>query len=161
MADQGRTKPFEASAFFANGQSARPIVSGTLPLGSFLPGDPVASGRADGELLDELPIAVDDQTLARGWERFNIYCAPCHGADGAGDGPIVQHGFPEPPPLLTDELHQVPAGHLYVVISEGSGAMPDYDVQIPPLDRWAIVAALRSMQAAGTPPPQPTPADQP
>ncbi|HSJ54651.1 MAG TPA: cytochrome c [Anaerolineae bacterium] len=161
MAGEGRLKPFEASDYFPDGQSARTIVSGTLPLGSYPPGDPVASGRADGDLLDEVPIALDDQVLGWGRERFNIYCAPCHGPSGMGDGTVAQHGFPQPPSLLSDALRQVPVGYLFVVITEGRGAMPDYDGQIPPLDRWAIAAAVRSIQEAGASQPQATPEGQP
>jgi mono/diheme cytochrome c family protein len=164
MAGEGRYKPLEASESFADGMSARQIVSGTLPLDAYLPGEPVASGRAGGELLTEVPISVDGEVLAHGQERFVIYCIPCHGAGGHGDGTVVQHGFPPPPPLLSEGLRQVPVGHLYVVISEGVGAMPNYDIQIPPLDRWAIVAALRSMQDAALEnrvPGQDTPAPEP
>ena len=161
MAGEGRYKPLEASDFFADGQSARPIVSGTLPLDAYLPGDPIESGRANGELLADVPVPVDDRVLERGRERFNIYCAPCHHAAGTGNGPVVRRGFPPAPTLLSNALRQAPAGHLYVVIKEGSGSMPNYDIQIPPLDRWAIVAALRSMQDALAPAPQPTVTDQP
>jgi mono/diheme cytochrome c family protein len=160
MAGEGRYKPYEASSFFSDGQSARPIVSGTLPIGSYLPSDPAASGRAEGELLVDIPIALEDALLGRGRERFHIYCAPCHGAAGEGDGPIVQHGFPQPPSLLSGVLADVPAGYLYVVISEGSGAMPNYDKQIPIPDRWAIVAAVRSMQEARALQPASTPEEQ-
>jgi mono/diheme cytochrome c family protein len=84
--------------------------------------------------------------LHRGQDRYNIYCAPCHGPLGDGDGMIHRRGFWIPANLHTDRLRSVPPGYLYQVITNGYGAMPDYRDQVPARDRWAIVAYLRALQ---------------
>ena len=84
--------------------------------------------------------------LERGQQRFDIYCAPCHDRLGNGNGMIVRRGFRRPPSYHIDRLRQVPDGYIYDVITNGFGAMPDYAAQIPPRDRWAIVAYVRALQ---------------
>ena len=86
------------------------------------------------------------EVIERGQERFNVYCSPCHGRLGIGDGMIVRRGYRKPPSYHIDRLRQVPNGYIYDVISHGFGAMPDYAAQIPPRDRWAIVAYVRALQ---------------
>jgi len=84
--------------------------------------------------------------LDRGEQRFNIYCAPCHGPTGKGDGMIVRRGFRQPPSYHIDRLQNAPIGHFYDVMTNGFGAMPDYRAQISPRDRWAIAAYVRALQ---------------
>src|SRR5204863_7946483 len=84
--------------------------------------------------------------LERGRQRFNISCAPCHGAAGYGDGMVVQRGYSRPPSYHTDRLRQAPAGHFFDVVTNGFGAMPSYAAQVPVRDRWAIVAYIRALQ---------------
>ena len=84
--------------------------------------------------------------MARGQERFNVYCSPCHGKTGEGDGMIVQRGFSKPPSLLEPRLREVAPGHFFEVITNGFGAMPDHAAQIKPADRWAIAAYIRALQ---------------
>jgi mono/diheme cytochrome c family protein len=96
--------------------------------------------------VDLFPFEVTEEVLWRGQERYNIYCMPCHGHVGDGDGMIVRRGFPAPPSLHINRLREAPAGHLFDVITNGWGAMPPYNHQIPPRDRWAIVAYLRALQ---------------
>ena len=84
--------------------------------------------------------------MRRGRERFDIFCAPCHGRTGDGDGMIVQRGFQRPPPLSHQRLRAAPVGHLFDVMTNGFGAMPDHAAQIPPRDRWAIAAYVRALQ---------------
>ena len=84
--------------------------------------------------------------MARGRERFDIYCSPCHGRAGSGDGMVVRRGYRRPPSLHDDRLRNTPVGHFFDVISNGFGAMPDYAAQINPEDRWAIVAYVRALQ---------------
>jgi mono/diheme cytochrome c family protein len=89
---------------------------------------------------------VNADTLARGRERFNIYCAPCHSRVGDGNGMIVQRGYRHPPTYHQDRLRQAPLGYFFDVMTNGFGAMPDYASQIPPRDRWCIVAYIRALQ---------------
>jgi mono/diheme cytochrome c family protein len=94
------------------------------------------------------PPPITDALLARGQERFDIYCAPCHGRVGDGNGMIVQRGFPRPPSYHIDRLRQASAQHFYDVISNGYGAMYSYAIRVAPADRWAIVAYIRALQAS-------------
>ena len=84
--------------------------------------------------------------LDRGQERFNIYCSPCHGRTGSGNGMVVQRGYRQPPSFHSDRLLQADAGYFFDVMTNGFGVMPDYRVQISPRDRWAIVAYIRALQ---------------
>ena len=84
--------------------------------------------------------------MQRGRERYDIYCSPCHGLTGEGDGMVVQRGYRRPPSFNVDRLRQAPPGHVYDVITNGFGAMPDYAAQIPVRDRWAIAAYIRALQ---------------
>jgi mono/diheme cytochrome c family protein len=96
------------------------------------------------------PFPIDDRIMARGQERFNIHCSPCHGRAGTGDGIVVQRGFSRPPALDVPRLRQAPAGHFFDVITNGFGTMPDYAAQVKPADRWAITAYVRALQLAGS-----------
>ncbi len=89
---------------------------------------------------------VTRQSLARGRERFNIYCAVCHGATGDGNGMIVQRGFPQPPSFHDQRLRDAPAGHFVDVITNGYGVMYSYASRVAPEDRWAIAAYIRALQ---------------
>ena len=96
--------------------------------------------------------------MARGQERFNIYCSPCHGQTGNGDGMIVRRGYRRPPNYNEERLRTAPIGHIYDVITNGFGAMPDYQTQIPVKDRWAIVAYVKALQLASYAPIEDVPA---
>jgi len=87
-----------------------------------------------------------DRTLARGQERFGIYCAPCHGLDGAGQGMVVKHGLIQPPTYHQDRLRHIPDGQIFATIENGIRNMPAYGPQIPTFDRWAIVSYVRALQ---------------
>ncbi len=84
--------------------------------------------------------------MARGRERFNIYCSPCHGRTGQGDGMVVRRGYRRPPTFHQDRLRDAPVGHFFDVMTNGFGAMPDYAAQVAAGDRWAIVAYVRALQ---------------
>jgi mono/diheme cytochrome c family protein len=103
-------------------------------------------GAAGEQDATEFPFPVTQQVLERGQERYQIYCALCHGATGTGDGMIVRRGFRRPPSYHTEQLRQAPVGHFFDVITNGWGAMPDYASQIPVQDRWAIIAYVRALQ---------------
>jgi mono/diheme cytochrome c family protein len=92
------------------------------------------------------PFPIDSRVMARGQERFNIYCSPCHGRTGFGDGMVVRRGYRRPPSYHDDRLRNAPVGHFFDVISAGFGAMPDYAAQINVEDRWAIIGYIRALQ---------------
>jgi mono/diheme cytochrome c family protein len=145
---QPRYNPYDPSDFFSDGQSARIPAAGTVPRGE-VPSGPqelMYTGKMNGAVADAVPFPVTRQVLDRGRERFNIYCEPCHGLTGDGDGVIVQRGFRHPPSLHSDQLRAAPAGHLFDVISNGFGAMYPYGYRVMPRDRWAIVAYIRALQ---------------
>jgi mono/diheme cytochrome c family protein len=150
MHDQPKYSAFEKTTFFPDGSSARTPIAGTVARGN-LRDDPVLyTGKEGDESASAFPIAVDERVMARGQERFNVYCSPCHGRTGEGDGMIVQRGFSRPPSLLEPRLREVPPGHFFEVITNGFGAMPDHAAQIKPVDRWAIAAYIRALQFAGS-----------
>jgi len=146
MHNQPKYRGLRASAFFADGSSARPLVEGTVARGTLQEDEGFFTGKIDKIDVKELPFAVDEQVLNRGQERFNIYCSPCHDRTGSGNGMVVQRGYRQPPSFHIDRLRQADAGHFFDVMTNGFGAMPDYKVQIVPRDRWAIVAYIRALQ---------------
>jgi mono/diheme cytochrome c family protein len=146
MADQPRYDPLEASSFFADGQSARAPVEGTVARGQLQEDAQLFNGGTDTVLASEFPIPVTIEMLRRGQERYNIYCTPCHDRTGSGNGMIVRRGYARPPSYHTEILRRQPVGHLFRVISRGLGAMPSYSAQISAADRWAIIAYIRSLQ---------------
>jgi mono/diheme cytochrome c family protein len=174
MYNQPKYKPLAASAFWPDGRASRPAVPGTVAFsGGALAG---TSSGIEGELplpaTDAPTYPIDDQghvkadlaldspqplvaknplpitarTLARGRERFDIYCSPCHSVVGDGDGMIVRRGFPSPPSYHTDRLRNAPDAHFYGVITNGYGMMYSYADRVAPDDRWAIVAYIRALQ---------------
>ena len=146
MHDQPKYIPLRESTFFADDRSARPIVAGTVARGQ-LHDDPLLyTGKVGGKDADVFPFGVDANVMARGRERFDIYCSPCHGRTGFGDGMVVRRGYRRPPTFHQDRLRDAPVGHFFDVITNGFGAMPDYAAQIKIEDRWAIVAYVRALQ---------------
>ncbi|HEV3421554.1 MAG TPA: cytochrome c [Candidatus Acidoferrum sp.] len=141
MANQPRQNPLSPSEFFADGRSERPAVENTVVRGSvqddslFVPKDSNA-----------FPLPISEELLQRGQQRYGIFCTPCHGIQGDGLGMVAMRGMKHPPSYHQDRLRQVPNGYLYDVITNGFGAMYGYSAQIPPRDRWAIVAYLRALQ---------------
>ncbi|MBV9678633.1 MAG: cytochrome c [Acidobacteriaceae bacterium] len=146
MQDQPKYKPLAASNFFADGRDSRPLPAHVIARDEL---DDVRSshtGAQSGTFLETIPEPVSAALLQRGRDRFDIYCSPCHGRTGDGNGMIHQRGFWIPSNLHTERLRAVPPGYLFQVISNGYGAMPDYRDQVAPHDRWAIVAYLRALQ---------------
>ena len=146
MHDQPKYIPLRQSAFFNDARSARPVVEGTVARGQLHDDELMYTGKVGGADATLFPMRVDAAVMARGQERFNIYCAPCHGRAGQGDGMIVRRGYRRPPSFHQDRLRDAPAGHFFDVITNGFGAMPDYATQITAEDRWAIVAYVRALQ---------------
>jgi mono/diheme cytochrome c family protein len=152
MHDQPKYKPYRPSSIFEDGTSARPIVENTVPRG-LLRDDPSGQKAAPDQMraarmsdVTEFPFVITQEALDRGQERFNIFCSPCHGRLGDGDGMIARRGFRRPPSFHIDRLREAPLGHFFDVITNGFGAMPDYASQVPPDDRWKIIAYIRALQ---------------
>ena len=141
MKDQPRCEPLGPSRLFADGKCARDPVPGTVARGAAR--DPLATLDANS---DRLPVPLTPALLARGRERFDIYCSPCHDRVGTGGGMIVRRGYTAPPSFHIDRLRQAPVGHFVDVMVHGWGAMPPYVAQVTPADRWAIAAYIRALQ---------------
>ncbi|MFN7981221.1 MAG: cytochrome c [Vicinamibacterales bacterium] len=160
MHDQPKYRGLRGSDFFENGQSARPLIANTVARGHLNDDIMRVTGKDGQNDTTVFPFPVTDQVMARGQERFNIYCSPCHGRTGAGDGMIVRRGFRRPPMLTEERLRNAPVGHFYDVVTNGFGAMPDYQSQIPTDDRWAIVAYVRALQLSAYAPLEAVPATE-
>lgn len=135
MRQQKRYRTYSTAELWPDGTSARP-----LPAGVVAQGDPQRKAASD------TPPAVTQAFIEHGRERYDIYCSPCHGLDGRGDGIIVQRGFPKPPSYGQERLTAAPARHFFDVITNGYGVMYSYAARVTPEDRWAIVAYIRSLQ---------------
>ena len=146
MADQPRYKPLAKSDFFDDGRASRPLVEGTVAQGHLEADPQLYTGKTNGKLMETFPFPITKAILLRGQERYNIFCSPCHDRVGTGEGMIVRRGYRPPPSYHIDRLRTAPAGYFFDVISHGFGAMPDYAEQVPPEDRWAIVAYIRALQ---------------
>jgi mono/diheme cytochrome c family protein len=176
MHDAPRYDPLEASPVLMKGSSAQPLIAGTVPRGFLNADEHLSAGRVNGKTAETFPFPISRADLDRGEQRFNIYCSPCHGKTGEGNGMVVQRGYKQAASYHVDRLRQVPVGYLFDVISNGFGAMPDYRMQIVPEDRWRVVAYIRALQLShnarttdvppgeleklksGAPPPAATPA---
>src|SRR6266513_3139137 len=148
--NQPKFIPLRENDFYADGRSARPVLEGTIARGQ-LEDDPLLyTGKINGQEIDQLPFPISAQDLARGRERFNIYCSPCHSLLGDGNGMIVQRGFKHPPSYFEARLLKAPVGHFFNVMTNGWGSMPDYSMQVPVADRWRIAAYIRALQLSRT-----------
>lgn len=138
--------PYDASDFFDDQMSARPRVEGTVARGELREDELLYAGRSGGQLTTMFPMPVTESVLDRGEERYNIYCAVCHGPTGEGDGMIVRRGFKRPNSFHAEQVRSHPEGYYFTVISQGFGVMPSYAAQVPVEDRWAIIAYIRALQ---------------
>jgi len=175
MAQQPSHRPLTASKFFRDERSARPLVVGTIPRGMLAETHEFATGKADGSAapasaaamlglaasgplamlsvaneadpyVDDFPVPIDAKLLARGKDRYEIFCAMCHDRTGYGKGMIVQRGYAPPPSYHLPRMRNARSGYIFDVVTRGFGAMPSYSAQIPPHDRWAITAYVRVLQ---------------
>ncbi len=146
MSDQPRYEDLEPSNFFADGGSARPLPANTIARGDQVRDPHFTSGKINGEPVNTFPMPITMAVLERGQERYNIYCSVCHGMTGAGQGMIVQRGFPSPPSFHIERLREAPVGHFFQVITHGYGLMYPYASRVEPADRWAIIAYIRALQ---------------
>lgn len=144
---QPRQNPLSRSDFFADQRSERPPVEGTIARGQLHEDTYFYTGKVGSNPGDAMPFPVTKEVLDRGRERFNIFCAPCHSRLGDGNGFVPSRGFSRRPPSFhIARLQKAPLGYFFDVITEGFGIMPDYASQIPPRDRWDIVAYVRALQ---------------
>jgi hypothetical protein len=152
MYDQPRYEPFERSEFFEDDASSRPLVAGTVPrvdprgLPQVRDVSVFLTGKDNGQLAESPPFPVDRGVLEVGQARYRIFCTPCHGELGDGQGIIVKRGFTAPPDFASDRLRSEPLGHFFDVITHGHGVMYSYASRVPPRDRWAIAAYIRALQ---------------
>jgi mono/diheme cytochrome c family protein len=153
MANQPRFKSQQTNPLFADGRAARLPVPGTVASGRLDEDEALVSGKAGAAWITAIPVPVTESLLKRGQERFGIYCAPCHGLAGYGDGIVakradrLQEGTWVPPSSFhTDVVRGRTAGEIFDVIRHGIRTMPAYGPQIPVTDRWAIVGYLRALQ---------------
>jgi mono/diheme cytochrome c family protein len=177
MQDQPRYRAHRQSDFFADGKAMRELPEGTVARGKlredkeFYTGKKQNAGGAaatapastmtDGsgntlvtsfpDAIEEFPVPITKELVDRGEERYRVFCIVCHGPVGNGDGMIVRRGFPQPPTYNDDRLRNAPVGHFYDVITNGWGKMNSYASQVPPADRWAIVAYIRTLQISQNP----------
>jgi len=153
MHDAPRYEPLERSEFFADGRASRDPVPGTVGRARIdepFFEDPIfMTGLGpDGQPVATLAVELSPALLARGRERFNIFCAPCHDQTGRGEGMIVRRGYKRPQTFHGDRLREIPVGYFVDVMTRGFGQMPSYASQVRAADRWAIAAYIRALQLA-------------
>lgn len=147
MHDQPKAKPQSKSSFFVDGRTGRLPVDGTIARGELREDDHLYRGKVDGVFATTFPFKIDAAVMERGRERYTIYCAPCHGATGLGNGMVIQRGFKVPAASHhIERLRLAPVGYWFDVITNGFGVMFGYAAQIPVKDRWAIIAYVRALQ---------------
>ncbi len=153
MDNQPKFKAQSRNPMFADRRAMRPPVVGAVPRGATLGRPALTTGKTGENWVPSVPIEVDRGTLQRGRERYEIYCSPCHGLAGFGDGMVAKRAdellegtWTPPTSFHSDLIRERPAGHLFNTISNGIRNMPAYGPQIPVGDRWAIVAYVRALQ---------------
>lgn len=143
---QPKYLPAQENTFFEDGRSMRPLVAGTVAQGHLNEDDRYYRGKQGDKYVAVAPIDVNAKVLARGEERYDVFCTPCHDSTGAGQGMVVKRGFPLPLDLSSERVREMSDGEMYEVISDGVRNMPSYRNQIPVEDRWAIVSWVRVLQ---------------
>jgi len=153
MDNQPKFKPQSRNPMFADRRAMRPPVAGAVAYGETLGEPALTNGKIGENWVENIPVEVDRGLLQRGHERYDVYCSPCHGLAGFGDGMVakradeLQEGTWTPPASFhTALLRERSVGQLFNTISNGVRNMPAYGPQIPIQDRWAIVAYVRALQ---------------
>jgi hypothetical protein len=141
MGNQPKNKPLSPSDFFADGRSARQPVENTVSRDALANDELIVAKESN-----DFPMPVNMALLERGEERYKIFCSPCHGLQGDGNGMVSMRGMKVPPTYHQDRLRRAPNGYYFDVITNGFGQMYSYSAQITPRDRWAIVAYVRALQ---------------
>jgi hypothetical protein len=141
MANQPRHNPLSPATFFPDGRSERPVIDNTVVRGA-INEDPLLTPKES----NTFPLPLTKDLLARGQDRYNIFCSPCHGLQGDGNGMVTLRGMKHPPTYHQERLRNEPNGYFFDVITNGFGAMSGYSMQLEPRDRWAIVSYVRALQ---------------
>jgi mono/diheme cytochrome c family protein len=141
MAYQPKNRPLSPSDFFTDGRSERPLLENTVARGAL--NDDALFVAKDSNAF---PLPLTAELMERGENRYKIFCTPCHGLQGDGNGMVAMRGMKHPPTYHQDRLRQATNGYFYDVVTNGFGAMYSYSAQIPPRDRWAIIAYVRALQ---------------
>ena len=161
MYQQPKDKPLSQSDFFPDGAGSRPLLPNTVARNAVVEPDALHTGRVNGtgDFVTDIPIEVNDTVLARGQDRFTIYCSACHGAKADGKGTVSGVLKPNPPSFYDQRIVDLQNGYYFNVITNGKGAMYPYGYRIQdPNDRWAIIAYIRELQKTPPTPVPPTPA---
>jgi mono/diheme cytochrome c family protein len=148
MADQPKCQPLDQMDTFGKTNCALALPEGAISRDADVGNPEFNSGMSNGQPVADFPTPITLEMLKRGQNRYTIYCRPCHGAAGYGDGITVQYYFPAPPSFHTDALRNSPPGFFFDVITNGRGRMYSYASQISVPDRWAIVAYLKALQTS-------------
>ena len=148
MYDQAKYKPLAASRLWADGRASRPLEPDTVAHSKGTLAGTTSGREGLAQPGTQTEAVYTPEALTRGQQRFEIFCQPCHGTTGGGDGFIVRRGFPRPPTYHSDRLRGVPDRYLYDVIKNGYGDMYPYGDRVDANDRWAIVAYIRALQLA-------------
>jgi len=143
---QPKFQPEEQTTLFEDGRTMRPLIEGTVAQGQLREDEGFYRGMVGTKYLARAPIQVDERTVRRGQERFNIYCSPCHDRTGSGQGLVVKRGYPLPVSLTSDRVVGMPDGQIFWTMTNGVRNMPPYRKQIPVEDRWAIVTWVRVLE---------------
>jgi len=142
---QPKYRPQAESAFFSDRRAMRPLVEGTLARGWLDRDGAFYTGKDAEGFLASAPVEADEKVLARGRQRYGIYCSPCHDETGSGRGIVVRRGFPLPVRLGSERVRRMPDGQIFDVITNGARRMPAHGGQIPADDRWAIALWVRAL----------------
>lgn len=147
MQVQPKYPPLSRSWFYPDGRSARPTPADTIAIDEVNLDPAIDTGSVNGQFVTTIPMNVDGALLARGQNRYNIYCSPCHGATGYGNGMIAMRGFEAPANLNGERIRNAPPGYIFQVIVNGYGAMDAFNYQVKSArDRWAIVSYIRALE---------------
>lgn len=145
MADQPYFRPYESTELFADKAASRDLVEGTVSR-SAVTNAAFTTGKQGETTVDFAPFPITQEILLRGKQRYDINCAPCHGASGNGEGVVANYFIIKPPSYHDDKLMKAPIGHFVNVIANGYGSMYSYAAKVNPNDRWAIAAYIKALQ---------------
>lgn len=146
MHNQPKYKPLAATDFFGDRRASRPVIEDTVARGQLHLDEARYTGKQNGKDVTAIPIQITSADVERGHDRFEIYCSPCHGRLGDGQGMIVKRGLRQPPSYHDERLVSAPIGHFFDVMTNGYGAMYSYASRVSVDDRWRIAAYIRALQ---------------
>ena len=147
MLDQPRGKAYRASRYFADGRLMQPPPEGVVAVNGAAAPRRVRKGLDGDAYVVAIPLDVDRPLIERGRDRFDTYCAACHGLTGDGESVVARHmALRKPPSLLAEPVRSLPAGRVFQVISDGYGLMPSYAAELTLEERWGIVAYVRALE---------------